>query len=293
MQRMLIIAGVVLGVAGASYLGYRALVAGGPSGTSTVSGPASGPGGTPVMGPSTVAEQPSPYFAFRRVEVETAGEQPEACIVFTRRLDASGATKYQDYLTFDPETSINVRATEDRLCIQGLAFGQTYQVTLKKGLPAVKSDKTETLDADESVTVELRDKPALVEFGSGLILPRDSADGVPINTVNVSKLDVKVVRVGARLLSQLQTGVVDQRQFYSYEANQVQDEQGAVIWEGQMDVPPAFKNQSATVLFPLRKALQGKTAPGVYLVMATRTRPAPTSNGRRKRPSSSSIRTPV
>jgi hypothetical protein len=230
------------------------------------------------MGPSTVTDQPSPYFAFRRVEVETAGEQPEACIVFTRRLDATGGTKYQDYLTFDPETAINVRATEDRLCIQGLAFGQTYQVTLKKGLPAVKSDKQESLDADETVTVELRDKPALVEFGSGLILPRDSADGVPINTVNISKLDVKVIRVGARLLSQLQTGVVDQRQFYSYEANQVEDEQGAVIWEGQMDVPPSFKNQSATVLFPLRKALEGKKGPGVYLIMARDARDKESTN---------------
>lgn len=276
MQRLLIIAGVVLGVAGASYLGYRALSASGSGGGSIAVGP-SGPG-SPIAGPSTTTEQNSPYFAFRRVEVETTGEQPEACIVFTRRLDASGATKYQDYLALDPEASINVRATEDRLCIQGLAFGQTYQVTLKKGLPAVKSDKDEKLDADETVTVELRDKPALVEFGTGLILPRDSADGVPINTVNIAKLDVKVIRVGARLLSQLQTGVVDQRQFYSYEANQVQDEQGAVIWEGQMDVPPSYKNQSATVLFPLRKALEGKNAPGVYLIMARDSRDKESTN---------------
>jgi alpha-2-macroglobulin len=268
MQRTLIIAGVALGVAGASYLGYRAIVAPGSGGVTRSAGTSGTASGPTVAGPTTVAEQPSPYFAFRRVEVETTGEQPEACIVFTRRLDATGGTRYEDYLTLDPGTAISVRATEDRLCIQGLAFGQTYQLTMKKGLPAVKSDAAEKLDADETVTVELRDKPALVEFGTGLILPRDSADGVPINTVNVQKLDVKVIRVGARLLSQLQTGVVDQRQFYSYEANQVQDEQGAVIWEGQMDVPTTFKNQSSTVLFPLRKALDGKQAPGVFLVMA-------------------------
>jgi uncharacterized protein YfaS (alpha-2-macroglobulin family) len=271
MQRTLIIAGIVLGVAGASYLGYRAITAGTPPslsggpGSQQAGGPA-GPGDTAgTRGPVTVGEQPSPYFAFRRVEVETNGEQPEGCVVFTRRLDASGKTKYEDYLGLDPETSIAVRATEDRLCIQGLAFGQSYQLELKKGLPAQSGEK---LDVSETVTVELRDKPALVEFGTGLILPRDAADGVPINTVNVDKLDITVIRVGARLLSQMQTGVVDQRQFYEYEKNQIKDEQGAIVWTGVMDVPPSHKNQSVKMLFPLRKALAGQKNPGVYMVIA-------------------------
>jgi hypothetical protein len=264
-QEWLIIAGVALGVLGASYLGYRALTAGSKPQTYGTQRPAGDPGAPGRPGPLTVTEQPSPYFAFRRVEVETTGELPEACIVFTRRLDATGKTKYQDYLGIDPEVAINVRVSEDRLCIQGLAFGQTYTVELKKGLPAFKDEK---LEAPETVTVELRDKPALVEFGTGLILPRDSADGVPINTINVQKLDIRVLRVGARLLSQLQSGVIDQRQFYTYESRQIEEEQGAVVWEGQMDVPAAAKNQGATVLFPLRKALADRRGPGVYLVTA-------------------------
>ena len=277
MQRSLIIAGVVLGVAGASYLGYRAVTGSGtktPDSQQTQAG-----GGARVDGPSTVAgEAPSPYFAFRRVEVETSGEQAEGCIVFTRRLDASGKTRYEDYVKIDPETSFSVRVSEHRLCLQGLAFGQTYSVELKKGLPAQKGEKEEKLDAPETVTVELRDKPSLVEFGTGLILPRDAADGVPINTVNINKLDVQVMRVGARLLSQLQTGLVDQRQFYRYDSDDIENEKGAVIWTGQMDVTPSPKNQSATTLFPLRKALADNKNPGVYLIVARDARDTETTS---------------
>src|SRR5690242_10555782 len=37
-------------------------------------------------------------FAFRRLEIDTSRPQAEACLVFTRRLDGSGRTHYEDYL---------------------------------------------------------------------------------------------------------------------------------------------------------------------------------------------------
>src|ERR1700733_9827456 len=43
-------------------------------------------------------------FAFRRLEVDTTKPQAEACFVFTRDLDASGKTHYEDYFSIDPET---------------------------------------------------------------------------------------------------------------------------------------------------------------------------------------------
>jgi len=224
-----------------------------PSGDTTATPVTSGP------------ELSSPYFAFRRLEVQTSGEEPEACLVFTRKLDGSGNVKYEDYLKFDPEVTFALRVTEDRLCIQGLAFGETYTLSLKEGLPAVGEEK---LTKSESFPVELRDKPSLVRFGNGLVLPRDTADGVPITTVNVARLDIKVIRVGDRLLSQLQTGVVDQREFYEYDRDTIQNEQGQLVWEGQLSVPNNRRNDEAITLFPLRKALK-QTLPGAYLVVAT------------------------
>jgi alpha-2-macroglobulin len=272
MQRVLIALAVVVALTAAIFLAVRyAGQQGLQVADSSVTGATGEPGTTgTTQGPVTTApEEPAPYFAFRRLEVQTSGDEPEACLVFTRKLDNTGATKYEDYLKFDPDAKFSLRVTNDRLCIAGLAFGQAYTLELKPGLPALKVEgkDVEKLTKAESLPVELRDKPALVRFGNGLVLPRDNADGVPITTVNVANLDIKVIRVGDRLLSQLQTGVVDQREFYEYERNNIESEQGAVVYEGRLSVPNNRRNDEAITLFPLRKAL-GRTQPGAYLVIA-------------------------
>ena len=268
MQRVLIALAAVVLLTAAIVLGVRYFTK--PSGETTTATTTT-PGTTTTTGTTTpgtgavtaTPEPPAPFFAFRRLEIETTGSEPEACLVFTRKLDATGAVKYEDYLKFDPDTKIAVRATEQRLCIAGLAFGQDYKLEIKEGLPA--ADPADKISKSETIPVELRDKPSLVRFGNGFVLPRENADGVPITTVNVGKLDIKVIRVGDRLLSQLQTGVVDQREFYDYERNNIENEQGQVIWTGQMNVLDNRRNAEAMTVFPLRKALQQKqVGPGVY-----------------------------
>src|SRR3954468_8328000 len=97
-------------------------------------------------------------FAFRRLEIDTSKPQAEACLVFTRTLDASGRTHYEDYVAIDPATKMVVRVVDTRLCLAGLAFDKTYNVTLRTGLPDAGGAK---LAGDEALPVELRDKPAL------------------------------------------------------------------------------------------------------------------------------------
>ena len=83
------------------------------------------------MTPAQMAEAPD--FAFRRLEIDTTKPQAEACLVFTRSLDASGRTHYEDYFSIDPETRVAAHVVDDRLCLSGLDFNKTYKVTLKAG----------------------------------------------------------------------------------------------------------------------------------------------------------------
>src|SRR6201746_2822770 len=213
------------------------------------------------MTPSQMAEAPD--FAFRRLEVDTTKPQAEACLVFTRQLDASGKTHYEDYFSIDPMTRVASHVVGERLCIAGLAFNATYQVTLKSGLPAATGEK---LAADETVPVELRDKPALVRFSGGIVLPRNNAEGAPVTSVNFSKLRLKVIRVGDRLLSQIESGTVDETTLYSWNDNELESSQGSLVWQGTMDVANT-KNGSVVTLVPLRDILKGKP-PGAYVLIA-------------------------
>ena len=200
---------------------------------------------------------PSGEFAFRRLEIDTTKPQAEACLVFTRDLDASGKTHYEDYFSIDPDDPRRrpCRRTAGSAS-PASSFNTTYNVTLKTGLPAAAGDK---LIEAETVPVELRDKPSLVRFSGGIILPRDNADGVPVTTVNIAKLRVKVIRVGDRLLSQIESGVVDQTTLYSWKDSDLENSQGNVVWPGTMDVANV-KNDSVVTLIPIHDILKDKQA---------------------------------
>jgi len=217
---------------------------------------------THVMTPREMAE--GPEFAFHRLDIDTTGREAQACLVFTRTVDISGRTRYEDYLSVDPQVRIVVRPLDQRLCIGGLAFNQAYTVTLKKGLPDSAGAK---LIEAETVPVELADKPALVRFAGGIILPRDNADGVPVTTVNIARLKLEIIRVGDRLLSQIESGVVDQTTMESWDETQLKNNQGVLVWSGAMDVAET-KNDSVVTLIPIRDILKGKP-PGAYVLVAS------------------------
>ena len=187
-----------------------------------------------------------------------------ACLVFTRDLDVSGRTHYDDYFSIDPATRVAVSTIGPRLCLSGLDFNKTYNVTLKAGLPSASGDK---LVESETVPVELRDKPSIVQFNGGIILPRDNAQGVPITTVNVSQLKVKLIRVGDRLLSQIESDTVDETTLYSWNAKDIENNQGSLIWQGTMDVDNV-KNDSVVTLIPIHDLLKNRK-PGVYVLIAS------------------------
>ncbi len=202
-------------------------------------------------------------FAFQRLNIDTGQELPQACLVFSKALDDTGQTRYEDYVRFESGRNPILSVKDSQLCLEGLSFAASYRVTLRQGMPSADGSR---LAYAEDIPVELNDRPAMVQFGSGLILPRETAGGVPITTVNVDLLDIRVLRVGDRLLSQLESGLIDQRNLYSYDEYEIEFEKGALVWEGQMDVD-APRNRSAETVFRVRDAVTD-WQPGAYLVLA-------------------------
>jgi len=255
-----VLAAVVLAVIVTLYvLGERAGTAGGgffdrlASGFSSV---------TSSLTPGTA--EASAEFAFHRVDIDTTQPQAAACLVFTRDLDVSGRTHYVDYFDISPSVRVAVRIVGPRLCLTGLDFNTTYTVTLKAGLPSASGDK---LPENETVPVELRDKPSIVQFSGGIILPRENAQGVPVTTVNIDKLRVKLIRVGDRLLSQIESGTVDETTLYSWNATDIETNQGSIVWQGTMDVAN-IKNDSVVTLIPIHNILKDRK-PGAYVLIAS------------------------
>ncbi len=202
-------------------------------------------------------------FTFQRLRVDTTEELPAACLVFSKPLDETGKVRYEDYVRFDTGVAPVLRVQANELCLQGLRFAETYRVTLRQGMQA--ADGT-PLAYEETIPVALEDRPPMVQFGGGLILPRGAGDGIVLTTVNVDAVDLRVLRVGDRLLSQLEAGLIDQRQIYSYDEYDIENERGTLVWEGQMRIH-GERNRTVRTVFQIRAAVTD-WQPGAYLVLA-------------------------
>ena len=105
-------------------------------------------------------EQEFSYFRYR---IDTGGEQPLACLVFSAALDPK--TDYSPYVDFRPAFRPALSVEGRELCIGGLTFGTSRTATILSGLPAADG---RTLKREESVPIDFADRPPYVGFkGAG------------------------------------------------------------------------------------------------------------------------------
>jgi len=218
----------------------------------------SGPSGFswPLFGKLRAADAPRALpqkplgFAVWTSRLELAKSGPSACIRMSRALDPRKS--YSDYVTISPDLGhpAAVTVTGDELCVAGVGY-ETRTITLLRGLPAAGG---ETLQANEDVAFQAGSKPIYVGFaGSGVILPREDADGLGLETVNVSRLHIEVWRVPDRNLVRKQISAPDPTPEGEYDYERGSDgvgDDGRRIWSGDMAVRGA-PDQRATTVFPL------------------------------------------
>jgi len=203
-------------------------------------------------------------FGFRVTEhkVDNNAASPRICAEFSEALARTGVD-YANYVQL-PRADLVVEASGRQLCIEGLTHGETYRLTLRAGLPAESGEK---LIKPVDLTVYVKDRDPEARFiGRAYVLPKDAAASIPIVTVNLSEIELKIHRVDERNL------VRAIRQSYFGNPLSVWDEAelkaslGEAVWAGTGLVKGAV-NQEVTTALPIGEAVQA-FQPGVYVLSA-------------------------
>ena len=165
-------------------------------------------------------------MAFRVISKQTRaeGDTAEVCLRFRSPLKQTDAVHYEDYVKIEPEVAAAFSVSDDNLCASGLGYGASYKVTVLKGLPSIYDEK---LEATEEFSVSIGDRAPSVGFsGYSYILPKIDQNGIPLVSVNVNEVKLRLLRITDRnLVQQIYQGRLF-RGIDGYETSLLRDELG-------------------------------------------------------------------
>jgi len=203
-------------------------------------------------------------YGFRVADfsVDSDAASPRACFQFTEPL--LKRADFSPFVSVAGQDKPALSADDQQLCVEGLKHGETYDVTLREGLPSMVQ---QDLLKDAEFTIYVRDrKPSVRLAGKAYVLPSTGQQGIPLVSVNTGLLDVTIYRIGDRNLLGNVLSYDFQRNLYPYDLETVADEKGQEVWSGELAVTQEL-NKEVTTAFPIGEALP-EMAPGVYLLAA-------------------------
>ena len=201
-------------------------------------------------------------FAVSETQVDSDNSDPRLCVIFNEPLTRAGV----DYAPFVqmPDVDFTVEVSDSQLCMTGVEHGQRYRIVLRPGLPAASG---ETLVRPVELTLYVRDRTPAARFTTrAYVLPRLGDAALPIETVNLDTLDLKLSRISDRNIVRAMTDGLFAQPLYEYDDYYFNDQIAEKIWEGSATVSNDL-NQDMLTRLPLTEALVGQPA-GVYVLSA-------------------------
>ena len=195
--------------------------------------------------------------------VDADAAAPRACVQFSEDL-AKGRVDFSPYVVLKGADRPAVTAEAQQVCVDGLKHGETYELTVRQGLP---SNVDETLPASKDFRIYVRDRTPAVRFtGRNYVLPSTGQQGVPVASVNVDAALVDVYRIGDRSLAQAVTSGDFQKQLDGEALEKLKSDTAASVFSGELAIERK-QNADVVTAFPVSEAIPN-LAPGVYVMSA-------------------------
>jgi uncharacterized protein YfaS (alpha-2-macroglobulin family) len=214
------------------------------------------------------AEELRRLVAFRvtKVEVQAEADAARACLRFNEQIATKSDISYDAFVRSEPKLDGIVTARGDTLCLEGLKHGAIYNVEILTGLPAGTGEQMREKFTTRIVVPDR--KPQIRFSGTGYVLPRQNTAGLPVTTINVDKVKLRLLRVNERNLVPSIDAERLTMSFSTYEIDEIVNRTGSIVWQGEMAIS-GERNRAVTTAIPLKEMLREKGS-GIYLAVAER-----------------------
>jgi uncharacterized protein YfaS (alpha-2-macroglobulin family) len=196
--------------------------------------------------------------------IDSERRLPGACVVLTQNLAKKLPLPVQDYVELEPAADIDISARDNRICLAGLVHGGDYEVRLRPGLLGAEGAR---LRGTVERRFQVPDRTPRILFAKGsYVLPRTTTDGLPVKTVNLDSIALKLYRIDDRNLAvPILSGQMDD-DLYSGNENAIEQTSGTLIWQGSLAVEQQ-RNREITTLIPIGEVVPERK-PGLYALVA-------------------------
>jgi len=210
------------------------------------------------------ASNPADGIRFAKERYLLDGSTPSVCLDFSAPVAFPAGSFPEDYVAVTPATDIDVRVQDGALCLGSLRWGTAYAVTVRPGVAAADGSRT---DAPVTLALAVPDAPASVGFaGGGYVLAQAGETALPLTTVNVDQVRLRVLRIVDRNLIDEVAESDLARALYGWTADQLAAVDGEQVWEGTVDTPGP-RNERVRTGIPIDQLID-RAAPGVHVVVA-------------------------
>ncbi|MCS5711325.1 alpha-2-macroglobulin family protein [Candidatus Berkiella aquae] len=204
-------------------------------------------------------------FAPYHLDIPQRTDVASACISWTASLVKTRHFHYEEFISLEPKVKdLGVIAKGKQLCLEGLTFGQNYQLTFKNGFPSEAGTK---LTQAQSLGIYVPHRKAAIRFREkGYILASGAPQVIPFVAVNVAQVKVKVIHIPERNIQSVEN-IWFNNQITRWDSDRLQNEQGQVVWEGTYRFP-IETDKTAISGLPIDAMMGRKLQPGVYVIEA-------------------------
>src|SRR5437763_8598973 len=206
-------------------------------------------------------------FRVTKVDIQAEADAPRACLRLNEKIAPKADLSYGAFVRSEPALDGIVTARGDTLCLDGLKHGETYQIELLAGFPAASG---ETMPETFRGRIVVPDrKPAISFAGAGYVLPREGSAGLPVTTINLDKVKLRLVRINERNLVPSINADKLTMSFDPESVDELISQSGSLVWQGEMAIT-GERNRPVITAIPLGPILRDKGM-GVYLAVVERT----------------------
>ena len=174
---------------------------------------------------------------------------------------------YREFITVHPHVeNLDISANNNTLCLKGLKYGESYDVTFKQGLPGKYAL---SLPEAKSFIVNIPNRSDMLSFREkGYILSRYEKKILPLSLTNLTQVEAKLYHIPNRnIVPVLQSHGGLKKQIQYWHENDFKNTTGNFVWEGQIDLDNDLNNIQ-TIGLPLDQMGPDIEKPGLYVLQA-------------------------